>query len=142
MWDGEGMTDITSHQELGEHIERLVQGYVASIHVVVRDAASRALTGSRTPAAVVGKAVPQSRSSGARQRRAPDEIAAVSEQLYQAVCERPGETMAVLARELGASPRELKRPMKRLKRSGRVRSVGERHHTRYFPIAEETTASA
>jgi ribosomal protein L36 len=47
----------------------------------------------------------------------------------------PGETMTVLGPQVGASARELHRPMQLLKRAGRVRSVGTRHSTRYFPMA-------
>jgi hypothetical protein len=49
-------------------------------------------------------------------------LAAVAERIYQAVCAKPGETMLVLAADLGASARELHRPMALLKRTGRVRS--------------------
>jgi hypothetical protein len=62
--------------------------------------------------------------------------------LYAAVCAQPGETMSVLGPALGHSPRELNRPMLALKRSGRVRSVGERHHTRYYPAVVRSSASA
>lgn len=43
--------------------------------------------------------------------------------------------MVVLAADVGSSPRQLSRPMTQLKRLGRVRSVGQRHVTRYFPLA-------
>jgi hypothetical protein len=56
----------------------------------------------------------------------------LGERLYEAVCAQPGETMAALAPELGSSPRELHRSMAALKRAGRVRSVGQRSHTRYY----------
>jgi hypothetical protein len=49
----------------------------------------------------------------------------------------PGETMTVIAPTVGATARELNRPMLRLKQAGRVRSVGTRHATRYFPMARE-----
>jgi hypothetical protein len=42
--------------------------------------------------------------------------------------------MALLAREVGATAEELYRPMTNLKRAGRIRSVGQRHATRYFPL--------
>lgn len=57
----------------------------------------------------------------------------LGERLFAAVCTQPGETMAVLAPKLGSSPRELHRPMAVLKEAGRVRSVGQRSHTRYYP---------
>jgi hypothetical protein len=68
-------------------------------------------------------------------RRAPDEVAALAERLYAAVCAHPGEGMRLLATEVGSSVAELNRPMTNLKRDGRIRSVGERHLTRYFPRA-------
>ena len=68
-------------------------------------------------------------------RRSPAELAALGEHLYSAVCSRPGETMSVLATEIGVSARELHKPMALLKSEGRVRSAGQRNHTRYFPMA-------
>lgn len=63
------------------------------------------------------------------------------ERLYRAVCAHPGETMAVLMVDAGASVRELNRPMNQLKASGRIRSVGSRNHTRYFPMAADTRST-
>lgn len=59
------------------------------------------------------------------------------ERLYQAVCARPGESKAALAAEVGLSVHELDRPMNHLRSAGRVRTVGERHLTRYFPLVDE-----
>jgi hypothetical protein len=67
-------------------------------------------------------------------RRPSAEITALGERLYQAVCAKPGETMTVLAGDLGASARQLNRPMTQLKRLGRIRGIGQRHQTRYFPL--------
>jgi hypothetical protein len=44
--------------------------------------------------------------------------------------------MAVLAIAVGATARELNHPATMLRRSGRVRSIGQRQYTRYFPVAE------
>ena len=77
---------------------------------------------------------PAMASTGTSRRRASADIEALGERFYRAVCKRPGETMAVLAAELGSSPQELNRPMTQLKRQGRVRSVGQRQFTRYFPL--------
>jgi hypothetical protein len=62
-------------------------------------------------------------------RRRSAEVSELGERLYA----HPGEGMAALAGELGASARELHRPMALLKQAGRVRSVGQRQQTRYFP---------
>ena len=68
----------------------------------------------------------------------------MAETLYEQVCAKPGEPMLAFAAELGATPRELHRPMMTLKRAGRVRTVGERHRTRYFPavVAGASSQSA
>ena len=68
---------------------------------------------------------------------AAEQVAALSERLYQAVCDKPGETLGVLAPMVGASPRELQVPAARLKRAGRVRSAGQRQQARYFPMTDE-----
>lgn len=45
--------------------------------------------------------------------------------------------MIVLAPVVGSTARELSRPVFLLKRAGRIRSVGAKHATRYFPMARE-----
>jgi hypothetical protein len=122
------MRETTSHRDLDQRIEQLVREHIASIQRSARDALERAF-GSATPRR--GR-VPQG-TGGAGKRRAPTEVSALGERLYRAVCARPGEGIGVLAREIGASARELHRPMALLKKSGRVRSVGQRSLTRYFP---------
>ncbi len=65
-------------------------------------------------------------------------MAALAERLYEAVRANPGALMTVLAAQVGAGPRELSRPAWLLKKTGRVRSVGQRQYTRYFPMATKT----
>jgi hypothetical protein len=48
--------------------------------------------------------------------------------------------MAVLAAEVGASAKELHRAVARLKEGGRVRAVGQRSQTRYFPLSGSNVA--
>jgi len=49
--------------------------------------------------------------------------------------------MTVLAAAVGATARELHRPVTLLKRSGRIRSVGNRSGARYFPLSGEASAA-
>lgn len=127
------MTNTVSDQELGQRIERLVQEQIAAIHRAAQAAVERAFAPrARTPE----KAVRASRAPRVGKRRAPAEVSALGERLYQVLCAKPGEAMAVLAQEVGTCARELQRPMALLKQAGRVRSVGQRSHTRYFPKAE------
>ena len=67
---------------------------------------------------------------------------ALGEHFYAILCRNPGETMTTLAPQVGASPRALQVAVARLKRTGRVRAVGQRQHTRYFPMTIAATAAA
>jgi hypothetical protein len=130
------MTITASHQDLGERIERLVQQHIEASRQAAQQAVERAFASTASPS-VRARAPRPVRSAGGSKRRAPEEVAAIGERLYEAVCAKPGEGMAVLAAEVGGSVRDLHRPMTLLKRAGRVRSVGSRHLTRYFPMVGE-----
>lgn len=121
-----------ANQTLSEQIEQLVREHIASTQRAAAEAVERAFTSSSAQASRSSAARSSGRARG--RRRGPEEIAALGERLYAAVSAEPGETMAVLAPAVGARPRDLHRPMTVLKRAGRVRSVGERHQTRYYPI--------
>jgi len=136
------MTKTTNHGDLAEGIERLVREYITTIHVTAKSAVERGFAAGIGGSA--GASTKQRRRSAAPgtptrtgKRRASDEIGTLSERLYEAVCQAPGETMTVLAPVVGATARELHRPMTLLKRVGRVRTAGTRHATRYFPMACE-----
>lgn len=125
--------DMTHRSEaLSEQIEQLVRAHIEAIRREATEALARAFSSTSTPAR--GSATPRAKRAPGR-RRASTELAALSERLHEAVVAQPGETMAVLAPGLGCSPRELNRPMAALKGAGRVRSVGQRSHTRYYPSA-------
>jgi hypothetical protein len=130
------MTRANTTWDLGERIERLVQEHIAASRKAAQEGVERAFaTGAKAPARATAIAP---RQSGPRRPSA--DIAALGERLYRAVCAKPGETMAVLAPMAGASARELHRPMTLLRRAGRVRAVGTRHRTRYFPMANAASA--
>ena len=130
------MTNTVSNQDLGERIERLVQEHIVASRRAAQQAVERAFASAAGKPARMRAPRPV-RSAGSSKRRAPGEIAALGERLYQAVCAKPGETMTVLMADVGGSARELQRPMALLKRAARVRSVGARHLTRYFPMVNE-----
>ncbi len=67
------------------------------------------------------------------ERRTGAEITALEERFLDAVRATPGESMSVLASRVGAQPNHLQVPVARLKSSGRLRTVGSRQFTRYFP---------
>jgi len=123
-----------TNEDLVKQIEQLVTEHVAACRRAARDAVERGFAtagGMPVVAARRGKRVTAGAKSG--KRRGAADLAALGERFYRAVCAKPGETMTVLAMEAGASARELHRAVMGLKRSGRVRVIGQRSQTRYFP---------
>jgi hypothetical protein len=117
--------------DLSIQLEALVAGYLAEVRRGAQQAIERGLSASSTTTKP-SKPSAKSRRTPSK-RRSPSEIAELGEALCTLIHARPGESMVVFAGELGVSVRELQRPMTLLKRAGRIRSVGQRHLTRYFP---------
>jgi hypothetical protein len=134
------MKNSRLHQDLGERIERLVREYISDIHVAARVAMDRAFT-THVDAKAKQKQQPRKPLNSSSKRRASAEVAELGERFYEVVRERPGETMTVLAPAIGATARELHRPVAMLKHSGRIRSVGSRSAMRYFPMRAEALAA-
>jgi hypothetical protein len=107
-----------------------VREHIAEIHRSTAAALERAFASSSKPQKPTAQ-LPVRRTLS--NRRDPDVVAALAERLHEAVCAAPGETMSVLAEKIGATTSELNRPMNNLRRQGRLRSVGTRNRTRYFP---------
>ena len=125
------------NETLSEQIEQLVRAHIETTRREAGAALARAFSSASAPARASTAPRPQ-RTTG--RRRASTELSALGARLYEAVVAHPGETMAVLAPRLGCSPRELHRPMAVLKQAGRVRSVGQRHQTRYYPSMARTAS--
>ena len=62
------------------------------------------------------------------------ELSALTERLYGAIVSQPGETMDVLAPAVGCPGPDLRVSIGHLVTRGRVKKVGERRSTRYFPM--------
>ena len=117
-------------EQLQNEIEKLVRAHLATQRLATTAAVERAFasaTASRAKA-------PAPSSRGVSRRRPPTEVAEIAERLFAAVRANPGETMTVIAAEVGETALALSRPMHNLKLSGRVRSAGQRSLTRYFPM--------
>lgn len=109
-------------------IEQMVREHLSEQQAAAKAAIERAF------AAVAPSPRTGARRRAAYRRRPPSEVAELADQLLKAVQACPGETMTVIAERVGAKPRSMHRPMMHLKKSGRVRSAGERNFTRYFPM--------
>ena len=123
-----------TNEDLGKKIEQLVAEHIAATRKVAQQAVERALAASGVAPAVAARPA-RVRAAGSGKRRGAAELTALGERFYRVLCSKPGETMAVLAADVGATPRELHRAVAGLKQAGRVRAVGQRAHTRYFPLA-------
>ena len=128
-----------TNEDLGRQIERLVAEHIAATRKVAQQAVERAVAASGVVPMAAARRT-RVRVEGSGKRRGAAELTALGERFYRALCSKPGETMAVLAADVGATPRELHRAVAGLKQAGRVRAVGQRAHTRYFPRATSSAA--
>jgi hypothetical protein len=125
------MRNTDSARDLGERIEQLIQEHIAASRIAATEAVARGFGAAASKPSIRTKLT--SKPSAGKKRPSAD-IAALGERFYKAVCARPGETMTALSGEVGASARDLHRSVTLLRRAGRVRTVGARHMTRYFPM--------
>lgn len=128
------MQNPSTPEELAAAIESLVSVYMDQVRTVAQGAVERSLSGSRTHRDRL-KPAPRRRSapSTPSKRRTAAEVDDLCAELCKLVRARPGESLAVLAEEMSVPASTLKRPMNQLRSQGRVRTVGQRHLTRYFP---------
>ncbi|MEO7734784.1 MAG: hypothetical protein ABIY55_27765 [Kofleriaceae bacterium] len=135
---------MTTNGDLAKQIEDLVRQHVDALRTAATAALARAFAAvppalSATRPSAPTKAVRTRKQQAPR--RAPDELVALGEQFYAALCQRPGETMTTLAPKVGVEPRVLQVAVARLRRDGRVRAIGKRQHTRYYPMATSPSAT-
>lgn len=117
--------------ELQTQLERLVREHLVAQRKAAEAAVARAFAAASAPS----RAAPACKATG--RRRPPDEMASLVERLFEAVRANPGKTIATIASHVGKTPRALHRPMMHLKRTGRVRSAGQRNLARYFPMSSK-----
>lgn len=127
---------MTTNNELIEQLEDLVRTHIEGMRTAAAAAVTRAFATAARSERGVGARAPRPEATSRRMapRRGAEEIAGLGERFYAALCRQPGETMTTLALQVGTSPRALQVAVARLKRAGRVRAVGQRPHTRYFPL--------
>lgn len=137
------MTAPKTPEQLASAIETLVVSYLDEVRRVAQQALARSFCQPPTsaPKSPADGVSPVQRRKQA-ERRTPEQLATLADKLHQLVCARPGETMAALAVAMQETAVTLHLPMTKLKAEGRVRSVGERHLTRYFPAVVRASKSA
>lgn len=135
---------MTTTNDLAKQIEDLVRQHVDALRASAAAAVARAFAAAPPPvsARASTQAKPVRTRRKAAPRRAPDELVALGERFYAVVCRQPGETMTTLAPQVGVAPPVLQVAVARLRRDGRVRAIGKRQHTRYYPMATSSAATA
>lgn len=129
-----GMPHIKTSQDLATQIEQLVSDFIAAHRDAATAAVARAFnSGSPLPPRARPRVVTSRKIAP---KRAAGALGALTERLYAAIAAQPGETMTVLAGVVGVEAGELRVSIARLRQAGRVRPVGQRQHTRYFPMAK------
>ncbi len=116
---------------LTEKIDKVVRDHLAEIQLQATAAVQRAFVVTSTK---VRRASASSIGPKPAKRRDPALVAELSEQLRACILAEPGELMTVYAARIGASVRELHRPMTMLRTAGKLRTTGARGYTRYFPM--------
>jgi hypothetical protein len=135
---------MTTHSDLAKQIEDLVRQHVDALRASAAAAVARAFAAAPPP--VSARASTQAKPARTRKkagpRRPPEELVALGERFYMVLCQQPGQTMATLAPQVGVAPRVLQVAVARLRRDGRVRAIGKRQHTRYFPISTSSSGTS
>jgi hypothetical protein len=121
-------------QAIENRVEAMISEVITLLRESAMEALSRALHAPSRLVVATKSTKGQKRVGTVKPHRSVETILKLSEQLYGQMVQTPGETMARYASNLAMTRAELVVPGKRLKAAGRVRSVGERTHTRYFPM--------
>lgn len=133
----------TSVDALSKRIEEAIQDHMNGVRMAVQEAVVRAFlsmpaAGNATAASSVPALerdrVPKKRAPLAP-RRTPEQLQALADKLYAQVSANPGVTMAALALKMELPSSSLAVPMAALRRDEKIRHVGERGMTQYFPQA-------
>lgn len=131
---------MTTNHDLAKQIEDLVRQHVDALRTTAAAAVTRAFVAEPSDPVRASAKSPRPRTKAAP-RRAPEELVALGERFYAVLCLRPGETMTTLAPEVGVAPRVLQVAVARLRRTGRVRAIGKRQQTRYYPMTSSPAAA-
>lgn len=133
---------MTNEEQLEEQIAKALSSYFEAGQQIARRALERALSGK--PKVASSRSMARApRSERPRQRkRSRAVIDQLCESFWMAVSAHPGESMQFLAERVGECPSQLGIVVSRLKRADRIRTVGSRQFTRYFPATETAREAA
>jgi hypothetical protein len=125
-----------------QQIRSTIEAFVEELSALVRSAAVQSVTeafGGPSPGGARGRAAkaPLLRSAGKQrakgQKRAPEDLAELVDQLLNSIKATPGQRMEQIAKTLKSSTQELALPAKKLIAEKKIKTKGERRATKYFP---------
>ena len=132
---------MTNEEQLEEQIAKALSSYFEAGQQIARTALERALSGK--PNVSSSRSMAKAPRDRARQRkRSRAVIDQLCESFCAAVSAHAGESMKFLAERVGERPTALSVVVSRLKRADRIRTVGSRQFTRYFPATETAREAA
>jgi len=76
------------------------------------------------------------------QKRDPDELASLIEQLFDHIKTSPGQGIEQIGKGLVIPTKDLVLPIKKLLKEGRIRTEGEKRATRYYPVSGKANGAA
>ncbi|MFT3773596.1 MAG: DNA-binding protein [Minicystis sp.] len=92
---------------------------------------------ARGAKATTAKAAPAKPSAAAKrkagEKRTPQQLAAITEQVFNYIKSNPGQGVEQIAKALATSTKELTLPIRKLLTDKKVGSKGQKRATRYFP---------
>ena len=132
---------MTNEEQLEQQIAKALSSYFEAGHRIARTALEHTLSGK--PNVSSSRSMAKAPRERPRQRkRSRAVIDQLCESFWTAVSAHPGESMKFLAEHVGERPSELSVVVSRLKRTDRIRTVGSRQFTRYFPATETAREAA
>ena len=122
-----------------QQIRSTIEAFVEELSALVRAAAVQSVTeafGGPLPGGARGRsakggAAGRSRAKG--QKRAPEDLAELVDQLLNSIKATPGQRMEQIAKTLKSTTQELALPAKKLIAEKKIKTKGERRATKYFP---------
>lgn len=124
-----------------QQIRKTVEAFVEELSMLVRSAAVQSVTeafgaspGGRERGLEgkgAGRGVGKARPRG--QKRAPEDLEQLVNQLLAAIKATPGQRMEQIAKGMKTTTQELALPAKKLLAEKKIKTKGERRATKYFP---------
>ena len=133
---------MTNEEQLEQQIAEALSSYFEAGQKIARTALERALLGKPKVASSRSMAKPPRGERPRQRKRSRAVIDQLCESFLTAVLAHPGESMKFLAERVGECPSQLSIVVSRLKRADRIRTVGSRQFTRYFPATETARQAA